>query len=129
MGIRERFKKAFSLTGKKEEKFQKRSLEDVGISVVNDEKLEHRIELLMEFEDAMSEKMDWEVEGKPNLEKYCEILKARTNLLHHAIYQIALPYARAGDKPQYARMIRGWTQEHAIAMNWILEAQKLVQAK
>jgi hypothetical protein len=26
-------------------------------------------------------------------------------------------------------MLRGWTQEHAIAMNWILEAQKLVQAK
>ncbi len=84
----------------------------------------------MAFEEEMNAELKpkRDEEGKVDLEDYCTQLKKRTDRQNHAINQICWPYARGGSKPEFARMIQGWTGLYAIAGNWILEAQKLVQS-
>jgi hypothetical protein len=117
----ERAKDLFGSSEDKEEKEIERTLHRLGLDILKDQKLEHRIKLLMKFEDLITSKVTTEP-----LNEYVEDLKDRQDLMNHAIYEISAPYARSGDFPEFGHMLHGWGRLNASAKSWILRTEDIV---
>lgn len=121
MGWKERAQQLLGFGEKKEEKSSERTLHEAGVSVISDRKLENRIKLLMQLEDAVTEPITTD-----DLQEYLNQLRIKTDLLNHAIYEIAAPYARAGTLPLFARMLHGWSKLYASSKSWILRTEDVI---
>ena len=120
-GIKDWLQQKFS--GKKNvpDDTTEQSLNNFGIQILSDRKLEERIALLIELETEVAKPIQ-----ETDLLEYLAKLKSKTELLNHGIFQIALPYARSGTSPEFARKLRGWTQMYAQALSWILHYEQMV---
>ena len=122
MGIKEWYNKRFGSRDNIEKlESEEQTLAHKGIQILSDGKLEHRIHLLIQLEKEITKPIE-----TVNLTTYIEELKDRTDILNNAILQIAMPYARSGNDPTYARKVRGWTQMYALATSWILQAEGMI---
>jgi len=95
--------------------FVEKKLSGLGVDVLSDQKLEHRIGLLVDLQDDLKKEVK-----TTDLKEYVGILKGRTDMLHRAVFEIAMPYASSGSYPYYAKMLDGWLDLHRIASSWIL---------
>ncbi len=120
-GWRELAQEVFGFGQKKDEKSFERTLHEAGVSVVSDRKLEERIKLLMQFEESVTEPITTD-----NLQDYLGQLRTKTDLMNHAIYRIAAPYARAGTYPVFGRMLLGWSKIYASSKSWILRTEDVI---
>lgn len=120
LGWRERASLLFGSNAEKEET-QERTMHKAGIDIISDRKLENRVKLLMQFEDAITDEIDTE-----NLEAYVKALMRRTDLINHAIMEIAAPYGRAGTLPQFSRMFHGWGRLYASSKSWLLRTEDTI---
>jgi len=124
MGAKDWLIKKFSGKSDLPKKTPQEKLEEYGIQTLSDEKLEHRIALMIDLEKEISAPIE-----TADLKNYVKILKERTDKLNYGIMQIAAPYARAGTEIDYARKVRGWTQMYAIANHWIHQANLMLPQK
>ena len=90
------------------------TLADEGIKVAKDTRLDSRLAALYDLHNLISSKIE-----STTPKEYLSELKTRLDYVNLAIINIASPYARAGDYPQYRRMLRGWASWYAIASSWI----------
>lgn len=93
----------------------------LGIDILKDQKLEHRIKLMMQFEDLITAPIQ-----TAKLTEYVKELKDRQDSLNHALYEISAPFGRAGDIPRYGKMFHGWGRLNASASSWILRTSDIV---
>lgn len=90
------------------------TLGDQGIKVAKDTRLSDRFASIYDLHNLMMAPIE-----TTDPEQYLKELKNRLDTMDLAINLIASPYARAGDYPQYRRMMRGWSSWYAIASSWI----------
>lgn len=89
-------------------------LSDQGIKIAKDTRLQDRLNSLYELQTEIMKPIENE-----EASQYLAELKGRLDALNMTIMLTASPYARAGDYPQYRRMLRGWSRWYAIASSWI----------
>jgi len=107
------------LFGKKEERklsFEEK-LEDLGVSVIADQQLAERKAIIEEVsrlirmpEDKFLEWLEKQqgVKYDPTPENFVYALMTKLHGLNYVIALAAEPYARAGDNPQFAKMLKAW---------------------
>lgn len=121
-GWKQRIKDIWGGSGDdKEEKDFERSMHKLGIDVLKDQKLDRRMKLLIQFEEAITTEIKTE-----DLNEYVQELKDRQELLNHAVYEISAPFGRAGDIPRFGKMFHGWGRLNASASSWILRTSDIV---
>jgi hypothetical protein len=118
----QRAKNLFGSSDDKEEKEIEKSLHKLGIDILKDQKLEHRIKLLMQFHDLITSEIK-----AGSLVEYVADLKDRQDLVNEAIYEISAPYARSIDFPRLGQAIHGWGRWNASAKSWILRTDDIVR--
>jgi hypothetical protein len=118
----ERIRSVWGKPNKESEDAYERTMHKLGIDVLNDQKLEHRQKLMIQFEDYFKDEIKTE-----NLVQYAQELKYRQDLLNHALYEISAPYGRAGDIPRFGKMFHGWGRLNASASSWILRTFDIVK--
>ena len=101
-----------------------KKMASLGVSILSDRKLEHRIDLLREMQRLISSEIKTD-----DLAEYVEELKSRLTLLNDTIYSVAAPYARSGDLPRFGRMLHGWSRLYASASSWILRTEDTIEKK
>jgi hypothetical protein len=106
---------------KNEDKELERTLHKLGVDIIKDQKLEHRIKLLMKFEEMMTEPIKTD-----DLAGYVKELKDRQDLVNHALYEISAPFGRGGDIPRFSKMFHGWARLNASASSWIIRTNDTV---
>jgi hypothetical protein len=126
LDIKESFKEALlGKKGKKTQDFQEQTLGKRGVEIARDQKLEHRIALLIRLEEEVSKPIT-ETDQLKRLEK----MREKLHLLNHGIFQISWPYARGASDQRFGKAIDGWTSKvYPIAESWILQGMKMLQQK
>lgn len=119
---KERIKEIWGSSADDKEKEIEKTLHGLGIDILKDQKLEHRIKLLIQFQDLINAPIKVE-----SLIDYVEELKDRQDLLNTAIYEIAAPYARSIDFPRIGKAFHGWGRLNASAKSWILRTDDIVR--
>src|SRR5271157_9554 len=118
----ERIRSVWGKPNQQSDDTYERTMHKLGIDVLNDQKLEHRQKLMIEFQEYMT--LDIKTDS---LVQYVQELKDRQDLLNHALYEISAPYGRAGDIPRFGKMFHGWGRMNASASSWILRASDIVK--
>ena len=107
--------------------------EKIGIQVLTDKRLFHRVKLLHALHEELERRISEELTPDERLEE----LRRRLQLLNKALKTLATPYGRAGDNPVYREAMHGWEMLYAIAMDIIntvdyiikSSAEKKIEAK
>ena len=101
--------------GEVKRSFEETKLGDTSVSILQDQKLAERIQVLDILMFAMNKAIPDDVPPKARV----KILKDRLDLLDQAIQMIAAPYARAGNYPRYSKLLHGWNVTYSVGSSWI----------
>jgi hypothetical protein len=112
----------FGSRGDQDDKELEKSLHKLGLDVLKDQKLEHRVKLLMQFHDMINAPIK-----TTSLTEYIKELKDREDLINEAIYEISAPFARSLDFPQIGKAFHGWGRLNASAKSWILRSDDIIR--
>ena len=98
--------------------------EKIGIQVLSDKRLFHRIRLI----HALHEELETPIPDNIRPDEKLETLRKRLQLLNKALKTLATPYGRAGDNPVYREAMHGWEILYAIAMDIINTVDHIIKS-
>lgn len=100
-----------TIEGKKRPSLQK-TIENLGMYMLSDEKLKERLEALT----ALQEEISKPIEATDAFDRV-EKLRDRLNMINSTMKQAAVPYGRAGDVGMYAQAMQGWEMLYALSID------------
>jgi hypothetical protein len=101
--------------GEHKSSFEETKLGDTSVSILQDMKLQERLDVL----NILMTKMTQEIPNKWAPKQKVKSLKERLDLLDTCIQAMAAPSARGGTYPRYSRLLHGWNSWYGLASSWI----------
>ena len=121
MGFIQKIKETFG--GTKQEKPVEKSLEGLGISVLQDKKLKEKLDTLQELFDELESEIT-----EPDPLKYVGKLHDRLKMLNRAIHSLAFPNYRAGTITLFRELLEGWVLWNSLAEYWLNAVEDRITA-